>query len=89
MLRAITPNRPGFVVAHRAWGKLEAEVIKGRLESAGIPVWLDYESIGPVYGVTIDGLGEVRVMVPDQYAADARLVLAEASAGDSDEPLPD
>ena len=41
MFGPITPNRPGLVVAQRAWGKIEAEIIKGRLESAGIPVLLD------------------------------------------------
>jgi len=43
---------------------MEAQVIKGRLESEGIPVLLSYESAGLVYGITIDGLGEVKIMVP-------------------------
>jgi hypothetical protein len=43
---------------------MEAQIIKGRLESEGIPVLLSYESAGLVYGLTIDGLGEVKIMVP-------------------------
>ena len=35
---------------------MEAQIIKGRLESEGIPVLLSYESAGLVYGLTIDGL---------------------------------
>ena len=67
---------------------MRAEIIKGRLESAGIPVMLDYESLGRVIGLTVDGLGEVRILVPDSRAQEARDLLAEPpgdSAGDSPE----
>jgi Putative prokaryotic signal transducing protein len=85
MFGPITPNRPGFAVVYRASGKMQAEVIRGRLESAGIPVLLDYESIGLVYGLTIDGVGEVRIMVPNERVEDAKLLLSEASNEDWDE----
>lgn len=55
--------------------QIGAEIIKGRLESEGIPVLLSYESIGLVYGLTIDGLGEVRIMVPESVAEEARKIL--------------
>ena len=58
-------------------GLLTAEVLKGRLESVGIPVLLSYESLGPVMGITIDGLGEVRILVPADYAEDARELIGE------------
>jgi hypothetical protein len=54
---------------------LEAQIIKGRLESEGIPVLLSYESAGLIYGLTIDGLGEVKIMVPRHLAAEAREIL--------------
>jgi hypothetical protein len=54
---------------------MEAQVIKGRLESEGIPVLLSYESAGLVYGITIDGLGEVKIMVPQHLAEQAREIL--------------
>lgn len=61
---------------------MEAQVIKGHLESEGIPVLLSYESIGLVYGLTIDGLGEVRIMVPESMAEQARKILGiEGSEG--------
>lgn len=85
MFGAITPHCPGFSVVYRTWGKIEAEVIKGRLESAGIPVLLDYESAGPAIGIVINGLGEVRVLVPDEHAPDAQLLLSEPSGQDADE----
>jgi len=34
------------------------------LETEGIPALLSYESAGIVFGLTVDGLGEVRIMVP-------------------------
>lgn len=59
-------------------GHLQAEVIKGKLESLGIPVLLKYESLGLVMGLTVDGLGQVRVLVPAEYADDARQALEES-----------
>ncbi len=82
MFGPINVKRPGMTTVYRAAGLLQAEVIKGRLESAGFQVMLDYESLGRVMGITVDGLGEVRVLVPDGQAEDARQLLA---AGENDE----
>lgn len=54
---------------------MEAQIIKGRLESEGIPVLLSYESAGLVYGITVDGLGEVKIMVPKALAKEAKEIL--------------
>ena len=66
-----------------ASGQWEAQVVKSRLETADIPALLIYESVGPVVGLTVDGLGEVKVMVPHTLAAQARAILH-----DSHEPAP-
>ena len=42
-------------------------VVRGALESAGIPVILSYESVGPVIGLTVDGIGRVEVRVPTEW----------------------
>ena len=55
--------------------QMEAQIIKGRLESEGIPTLLSYESASLVYGLTIDGLGEVKIMVPAHLAKEAREIL--------------
>jgi len=52
-----------------------AEIIKSRLESEGIPAILQYESAGLIFALTVDGLGEARVMVPDYLAEEARQIL--------------
>jgi len=55
--------------------QMEAQIIKGRLESEGIPALLSYESAGLVYGLTIDGLGQVKIMVPEHMAGEAKEIL--------------
>lgn len=69
-------RREGLEVVYRASGLLRAQVIKGRLEVSGIPAVLDYDSVSQVFGITIDGLGEVRVMVPVERAEEARELIA-------------
>lgn len=54
---------------------LKAEVMKSHLESEGIPAILRYEGAGLVYGITVDGLGEARVLVPAALADEARAIL--------------
>jgi hypothetical protein len=51
--------------------------VKGKLESAGIPVFLKYEALGQVLGVTVDGLGLVEVQVPSTWAEEATALVAE------------
>ena len=70
-------HHPGLTTVHVAAGLLRAQVIKTKLENAGIPVLLDYESLGPVIGLTVDGLGEVRVLTPDENADEARALIKE------------
>ena len=54
-----------------------AQIYKSKLEAADIPVLLKYESAGLVFGLTVDGLGEVRILVPAEYAAEAEEVLQD------------
>ena len=63
------------LVTVRTANYMEAQIIKGRLESEGIPVLLSYESAGLVYGFTVDGLGEVKIMVPRDLADEAKEIL--------------
>ncbi|HEX7593024.1 MAG TPA: DUF2007 domain-containing protein [Anaerolineae bacterium] len=66
-----------FVAVYTSMGPLAAEVVKGRLASAGIPAFLNYESVSTVYALLVDGMGEVRVMVSKERADDSRKLLAE------------
>ncbi|MDE3088874.1 MAG: DUF2007 domain-containing protein [Chloroflexota bacterium] len=66
-----------FVAVYTSMGPLRAEVVKGRLVSAGIPAFLKYESAGRVFAVIVDGMGEVQVMVAKENQDAARKLLAE------------
>lgn len=54
-----------------------AQIYKSKLEAMGIPVLLKYESLGPVYGITVDGLGRVRILVPEVHATEAEALLED------------
>jgi hypothetical protein len=62
-------------VVYIAQGELEANVIKSHLESEGVPVLLEYESVGRVIGLTVDGLGMIKVLVPRELAEMAKRII--------------
>jgi hypothetical protein len=64
-----------FVVVKIVQGEPQANILKAHLESEGIPVFLKYESAGIIYGITVDGIGEVRIMVPAACAEEARKII--------------
>ena len=65
-----------LITVYTASGQPEAEIIKGRLESEGIPAILQYESAGVVYGLTVNGLGQVRIQVPSSLVQEALAIIA-------------
>lgn len=79
-------KRPGLSQVYTTAGLLQAEIIKGKLEANDIPALLEYESLGPVLGLTVDGLGEVRVLVPKDKADAARALLEESEEIDGELP---
>jgi hypothetical protein len=64
-----------FVVISRVQGHAVANVIKSHLESEGIPVLLEYESAGLIYGITINGIGEVKILVPKEFVEEATQII--------------
>jgi hypothetical protein len=75
----MSKKRSDFVVIQKCQGQLTAEVTKSHLESEGIPVLLQPESIGRVYGVISGGLGMVRILVPQEYAEEAKEIIENIS----------
>ena len=65
-------------VVFTASGMAQANIITGRLETEGIPARLKYEAAGTIYGITINGLGEVKVLVPAEDLARAGAVLNQS-----------
>ena len=71
-------RREGLEKVYTASGQIQAHVIKGRLESEGIPALLRYNSGSTVFALTVDGLGEVEILVPRAQAARAREILSQS-----------
>ena len=63
---------------YKASGMINARIVEGRLMAEGIPTKLQYEAVGAIYAITVDGLGEVKVMVPPEYVAMAEAVLVRS-----------
>ena len=80
-------KHPGLVEVWVTSGLLQAEIIKGKLESNDIPTLLQYESLGPVMGLTVDGLGQVRIFVHEDKAELARVLLEESEETQDDIPV--
>lgn len=75
-------EEPKLVCVRVCQGVDVAHIYKSKLEALDIPVLLQYEALGPVFGITVDGLGEVRILVPEPYAAEAEALLADLSNGE-------
>jgi hypothetical protein len=60
---------------------VQAELAKGRLESAGIPSFLVGENTALLYGT---GLGGLLLQVSPEDEADARAILADSGTTDAD-----
>ena len=66
------------VIVYRAAGMVNARIITGRLQAEGIPARLQYEAIGVIsYSLDVDGLGEVKIFVPESFANQAKEILSQ------------
>jgi hypothetical protein len=66
-----------LVEVYKAHGEMEAQVIKAKLESHGIPVLLKSTAAPSIHVFVIDGLGEYRVMVPEDFLEEAQDIVTE------------
>jgi hypothetical protein len=84
----ITRRGPGqrtwYQVA-TAGGEAEAALIKGLLESNGIPVWVYFESAGRAIGLGVGPLGATYLYTTAEYYEDALDLLADDGSPELDE----
>jgi hypothetical protein len=66
----------------RVPGGINAASIVAALHGNGIPARVQGEAVGTIYGLTLDGLGEVSIFVPEEYLEDARSILSAGDHGD-------
>jgi hypothetical protein len=71
-----------WIVVHTAQGELEEAQVRSFLNAHGIPTSTRGEALRKTHGLTLDGLGQVEVLVAPENAADARALLAAAEMGD-------
>jgi len=64
-----------LVEVYAAFGEIEAQVIKSKLESFGIPVIFKSNAASSVHAFTTDGLGEYKIMVQQSRAEEARQLI--------------
>ena len=64
-----------MIEVYKAKGELEAQVIKGLLESYGIPCLLQSHAASSVHTFAVDGMGEVRILVSEKSADEARRLI--------------
>ncbi|UCE42983.1 MAG: DUF2007 domain-containing protein [Candidatus Aminicenantes bacterium] len=64
-----------FKEVYKAWGSVEAEVIKSFLQSHGIPCLLKGLVVQSVHPFTMDGLGEIKILVPEKDHEEAEKLL--------------
>ena len=72
------------VVVWEAANNLEAQIVKGRLESEGIPAIIRGEAIGSIYGLTTGSLAATDVLVPAPLADRAVDILSKPVEWDED-----
>lgn len=69
-----------LVTVHRAFFPAEAQLVRSRLDAAGIPATINHE----LAALSIDGYamaaGGVLVQVPAERAAEAKALLAESES---------
>lgn len=73
------------VVVWVAANQMEAQIIKGRLESEGIPAIIRGEALGAIYGLTTGSLAESAVLVPAALAEKAETLLQSDESWTADE----
>jgi hypothetical protein len=67
---------------YTAEGEVEAQQIRSFLEAHGIPCAFHGESLRKTHGLTLDGLGQVDIHVPEEFLEQAKELLAKADAGE-------
>ena len=71
-----------WTVVHTAQGELEETQVRSFLTAHGIPTSTRGEALRKPHALTLDGLGQVEILVAPEHAADARALLEAAEKGD-------
>ena len=66
-----------IVEVYRAAGEAEAQIIKGLLESNGVPCLLKSNAAPSVHAFIFNGMGTVKIMVEESFREKAQRLIRE------------
>ena len=70
------------MVVYTAQGEFEETQVRSFLSAHGIPTSTRGEALRKTHGFTLDGLGQVEVLVAPEQADEARRLLADVERGE-------
>ena len=70
------------VVIFTAQGEIEETQVRSFLAAHGVPSTVRGEALRKTHALTLDGLGQVEILVAPEHAADARRLLAGVQRGE-------
>ena len=73
---------PEWIVVHTAQGELEETQVRSFLAAHGIQTTTRGEALRKTHGLTLDGLGQVEILVAPEHEETARRLLEEAERGE-------
>jgi hypothetical protein len=71
-----------YVCVHVAQGRFEEDQVRAFLEANDIPTLVRGEALRTTHALTLDGLGEVEILVPIDREAQARDLLERVEQGE-------
>ena len=71
-----------WTIVHVAQGEFQEDMVRAFLEAHDIPTAVQGEALRTTHALTLDGLGEVRIMVPPDRAEEARDLLQKVESGE-------
>jgi len=71
-----------WTVVYTAQGELEETQVRTFLNARGVPTSTRGEALRKTHGLTLDGLGQVEILVAPEQADEAKALLEAAEQGD-------
>jgi len=71
-----------YVLVRTVQGQFAEEQLRAFLEAKGIPTQVRGETLRTTHGISIDGLGAVGILVPQDRADEARELLTRVERGE-------
>lgn len=75
-------SEPNWAQVASVQAEVQAELLRGLLEAQGIPVLLSREGAGRALGLSYGPMGEVNILVPGKFQAEAKDIIRQYEAGD-------